>query len=366
MAIPIVSCSTDIIYDYSASPRTVQLSATAINSPTSWVWNIKSVPTGSTANIGIKGDFTDSVAVIQNPQIIIDGGVDGGYCFECIATNSSGSSDPRSNLQLSQQLVIVKTKSLQLYLPGDYSYDWGQKYIDPTLRIIESSISAEDIPPSNPSIYDDEFDGATLDTKWSWLFAGAPASGVESYSVGNSKLNVTFGPDSGVAANFGSDAHVLVQTAPNSDFTITIKMSYLSAYTNLYSPIGIFLGADTFDYANGPLLFGVSSFLSGPSTTVRIMYCYDTPSTWVNIQSRRIGGINTYLRVTWDNTLKKVRCWFSGKNLIWMPVTILGPTNCKIGNNLTRFGLVFWRGYSGVADSDREIATVKFFRVTVP
>ena len=135
MAAPIVTCLADKVESYSASSRTIQLGATATGSPTSWEWTILHVPPGSTANVGTKGNFTNGVASIQNPQLEIDGGVDGGYCIQAVATNGDGSSNPRN--QGSQQLIIVQTPGGMTLAP-DYSYDWGERYLNPTLRYLEN------------------------------------------------------------------------------------------------------------------------------------------------------------------------------------------------------------------------------------
>ena len=135
MAVPVVTCDADKVEDYSASSRAIQLGATATESPTSWEWTILHVPPGSTANVGTKGNFTNGVASIQNPWLEIDGGVDGGYCIQAVATNGDGSSNPR--ISGSQQLIIVRTEKSGLWLAPDYAYDWGERYLNPTLRALE-------------------------------------------------------------------------------------------------------------------------------------------------------------------------------------------------------------------------------------
>ena len=368
MPIPVVTCNADIALSYNASPQSVVLGATATNAPIlSWGWIMRSVPVGSTAHIGTNGNFTDGISASQNPNVTLDGKVTGGYCFECVATNATGSSKPTLDKKSCQQLVIIKTNKHKLYLPGDYAYDYGQKYIDLSIRALEAANVMEDAPPSSPSIYDDEFDGIMLNPKWAWMFAGAPTSGVESYAVSSGKLNVTFGLDSAVKANFGTEAHILAQVAPASSFTITTKINYWPYVYNT-CPVGIFLGASTYDAVNGPFLFGVAPRTPGYPNKTMALYCYTNSSTWVSVPSRTVSGINTYLRVVWNNSTQKVRAWVSndGYGTLWMPATIDGPTGCRIGYNLTRFGLVFWAGRSVANSSDRDAASIEFFRVTIP
>jgi len=148
MAIPQVVCSSDVVLDYDSSPRLVQLGATAALGPiTDWHWTILSVPPGSQAHVGAKGDFINGVAIVQNPQLEIDAGIDGGYTLQCVATNADGSSDPFADRREGQQAIIVRTQSRRLWLPGDYLYDWGERYVNPTLRLIEASLGAGGLLP---------------------------------------------------------------------------------------------------------------------------------------------------------------------------------------------------------------------------
>jgi len=152
MAIPQVTCNSDIELSYSASPQIVSLGATATGSPFSWKWTILSVPTGSEANIGTNGDFIDGIATVQTPSLSLTASVDGGYVFQCIATNTNGSSNPEIDLSNCEQQITIKTHWYQLYLPGDFSRNWGQHLIDKTFRIIESILHLHEINLSNPHV----------------------------------------------------------------------------------------------------------------------------------------------------------------------------------------------------------------------
>jgi hypothetical protein len=77
MAIPQVTCDPDIVDVYSSLPRLTTLGAVATGAPSSWRWDMLSVPVGSSANVGINGDFVNGVAVVQNPSFTAD--VDGSY-----------------------------------------------------------------------------------------------------------------------------------------------------------------------------------------------------------------------------------------------------------------------------------------------
>jgi hypothetical protein len=141
MAIPQVICSADVVLDHSASAQAASLGAEASPGPiTAWRWTILAVPEGSTAHIGSKGSFTDGIATAQNPTLLCDAGIDGGYTVQCMATNADGDSDPMEDREEGQQLVIVRTEAAGLWLPGDYSYDWGRTYLDKTLRALETHV----------------------------------------------------------------------------------------------------------------------------------------------------------------------------------------------------------------------------------
>jgi hypothetical protein len=140
MANPQVLCDADVVLAYDPLSRDTVLGADASPGPIiGWRWTILSVPPGSQAHVGVKGSFTDGVATVQNPTLVCDGGIDGGYTIQCVATNADGDSDPSVDRRDAQQAVIVRTNLQQLYLPGDYLYDWGEKYVNPTLRLLEAA-----------------------------------------------------------------------------------------------------------------------------------------------------------------------------------------------------------------------------------
>jgi len=139
MPIPRVTCGADQVLSYDASPRTISLTAVGTDSPTSYLWRILSYPAGSAIASGVKGDFVNGESTVQNPDVIIDGALDGAYVFQCTATNVVGTSKPTADKYRGQQVVIVKTKDLEYQLPGEYQYDWDQ-YLLATLRKMEQDI----------------------------------------------------------------------------------------------------------------------------------------------------------------------------------------------------------------------------------
>lgn len=140
MARPQVACGADSVVAYDASARLISLGAAATNTPIlEWKWTVLAVPPGSLAHVGVKGDFTDGIATLQNPQLLIDAAIDGGYTLQCEARNADGWSLPLVDRADAQQLIIVRTYARQLWLPGDYAYDWGSTYLSPTLRLLEAA-----------------------------------------------------------------------------------------------------------------------------------------------------------------------------------------------------------------------------------
>jgi hypothetical protein len=139
MTIPHVISNADVVLSYLPLSQSVVLGATASPGPiVGWRWTILSVPPGSYAHVGTKGSFVNGTASIQNPTLLCDASIDGGYTVQCVATNADGDSDPFIDRKEGQQAVIVRTSAHQLWLPGDYLYDWGEKYLNPTLRRVES------------------------------------------------------------------------------------------------------------------------------------------------------------------------------------------------------------------------------------
>lgn len=136
MAVPSVTCNDDVHTRYDGSTQLISLGASATGTPTSWEWTILAVPEGSVADVGVKGDFTDGVASVQNPDLLIDAEVEGTYVIQCVAANVEGFSDPDADKASGQQLIFVKSEQHLLEVPNDYIWDWGKRILVPTLKSI--------------------------------------------------------------------------------------------------------------------------------------------------------------------------------------------------------------------------------------
>ncbi|MCU0913029.1 MAG: hypothetical protein MUC88_00525 [Planctomycetes bacterium] len=288
MAKPVVTCGADQVLSYSASPRTVGLTATATGSPIYWRWDILSVPPGSTANVGTHGDFVDGVATVQNPDLEIDGAVDGAYCVQCRATNSEGESDPASDKAGGQQIVMVRTELGQVWLPPDYAFDWGERYLNPTLRALEihatahqnggydeiavATPAANAIPKANGS--------AKLD---SWITANAAAGTPSLRQLGTGATDACAGNDSRLSDARTPTTHATSHKSGGGD---SIKLDELAAptdVTTLNATIGAHgllpkLSGSSMDGLRGDGTWG-SVGTTSPLTTKGDLYTFSTVNT---------------------------------------------------------------------------------------
>jgi len=91
-----------------------------------------------------------------------------------------------------------------------------------------------DTPPASPSSYDDEFDGISLDSKWTWVNQGS-ASVI--FEASNAIMTM---PASG-----SCNLHALVQTAPNTPYRITAKIVHDAVGLTSYNWVGLLLMSST-------------------------------------------------------------------------------------------------------------------------
>jgi hypothetical protein len=91
--------------------------------------------------VGTRGSFVDGIATIQNPSFVTDAAIDGTYCFQCTATNSSGESLPDVDKGDAQLNVVVKTQRYELTLLADYQWQWGA-YNNNNFSLFEDAIEA--------------------------------------------------------------------------------------------------------------------------------------------------------------------------------------------------------------------------------
>lgn len=139
MPLPQVTCGSDYLLAYDASPRVISLSASATEGPDSYEWRVLGKPLGSVVDSGVHGDFVNGVSTLQNPTVEIDGAIDGGYTFQCVAHNHVGWSDPDADKENGQQVVRVKTMDREYILPAFNQFKFAEDLVA-TLRLIEADI----------------------------------------------------------------------------------------------------------------------------------------------------------------------------------------------------------------------------------
>jgi len=193
MAAPVVSCGPKQTLAYSASSRTIFLTANAVPAPDTYQWQMLDVPAGSTANVGVNGDFTDGAttpSASPAASFDIDGAVDGNYVLQCIATLGAESSDPTSDKAGGQTIIAVQTEDAGLELASDFQYDWGRNSQIPTLRTIEELIAKVKSSAADAlrGFLTDKIDGVT----------GLVKSVVD---IGAGNLQIQLSPDYGTAAD---------------------------------------------------------------------------------------------------------------------------------------------------------------------
>lgn len=97
----------------------------------------------------------------------------------------------------------------------------------------------EDIPPTSPTIYDDEFNTA-LNSRWAWVGAGEPNAADEKWGLENSRFNMRIASDNGGGpTNYLADLHGIQQDCPSQNFIAYTKLRFY-AYSQ-FSEAGLML-----------------------------------------------------------------------------------------------------------------------------
>lgn len=110
--------------------------------------------------------------------------------------------------------------------------DYDGKWVDPPSggTTYENAI---DEPPASPNSLDDEFDGSSLDAKWSWNNQGTSVA-----TVANDRLSIDIGAMS-------DNSSVIYQSVPAGDFIATAKVRVFSKGDSYYgSYIGVINSAN--------------------------------------------------------------------------------------------------------------------------
>lgn len=216
------------------------------------------------------------------------------------------------------------------------------------------NIIYNDPPPSSPSIYDDEFYGPALDSKWTWIRAGQPNQTapdplyIESWGVSNGWLYMS---TIGDTASFTSDAHCIVQNAPGGSWSIytKIRLTAVGGLTNC----GIFID----DGTNNNIIWHSYGYFS--TTEIRTSTDFIQAPASGNIIYRSIYGPGCYLKLSWNGTLFTIYSGVDKDN--WIKLATFTPTAWTP----SRFGLYTFAN-NAVDPSRIRHAQFNFFRFTSP
>jgi hypothetical protein len=106
----------------------------------------------------------------------------------------------------------------------------------PSWATIRGYANPFDVPPTSPSAYDDEFDGSSLDAKWT-----NPAITTRTNTISLSNSFLYLEPSEGGTGSTGKRANAIRQNSPAGSFTITAKFAD-NAPSNDDGRLGFFTG----------------------------------------------------------------------------------------------------------------------------
>lgn len=271
MAKPVVTCGADQITAYSGSAQTINLTASATESPTQWQWTMLSVPTGSSADSGSNGNFTDGVATVQNPSFDADASVSGMYVLQCLAYNGEWS-DPDSDRESGQTLIIVTTNKLALKLVNDYAWLWGKLYLIPTIRELEDKglfVNASG-----------EINAVTA----KGTPVGADKLIIEDSAAAWAKKSITISSLPSSGGGFSGREQEFTATGGDQSFALTGTPSTNANMLSGYNIIGVFRNGARLRYQATP--------------TTSLEYGYDNGANEVDCKSLTAGDIITVVYST--------------------------------------------------------------------
>lgn len=143
MAVPTIQAGAEQAWLYTALPKTVTLSGDATNTPIlEWEWRMLYVPPGSTAAVGVNGNFLNGVAKIQNPSFVCD--IVGCYVLQLKARNVDGWSDPLVDQEDGQTPVYILTEKYSIRLPGAFLWRYDGD-LNRTLTDLEAAIGGSSL-----------------------------------------------------------------------------------------------------------------------------------------------------------------------------------------------------------------------------
>jgi hypothetical protein len=198
-------------------------------------------------------------------------------------------------------------------------------------RVLRQQILGPDEPPFAPNAIDDEFDGSSLDGKWTWLDQGGMTA--EVYG-GYLKLAII---------ENSNRIRGIYQSAPSGAWTIRSKLIQDETVTNVY--LSMFAADSTTGVVRGASL---QSSNTGFITALK----YATPSssagTWTGGSSTTKHRGYGYVELVWNETTLTARGSWDGVSWVQIaqetPAT--APTIVGLGSgNITgayRYSRIAW------------------------
>lgn len=217
-------------------------------------------------------------------------------------------------------------------------------------QILNYAVNQGDTPPASPSAYDDEFDGAVLDPKWTWVHGGQPSatSGIfsEGWGVSDSRFWMRIIEDTAAYTSL-VDAHAIAQNVPVGNWSVWTKMKFLN-WGN-YNNFGLFVDNGTDNL--WVLHRWVYTTSWGLNVTAK------NPGVSFDLFARAHFNDEAYLKITWNGTLFTFYAGVDGIN--WAVMGQITPAAWTP----VRFGL-YALSYSGSAAE--RYCSFEFFRVSQP
>jgi hypothetical protein len=244
------------------------------------------------------------------------------------------------------------------------TFDTGQAYVIPGFLdcLLEGLATKafvgheEDTPPTAPSTKDDEFQGSSLNTKWSWTKGGAPASGSEVWGLNHGRLFANVEPDSGTGTPvFDTEAHVLLQSAPAGDFTITAKIN--AARLVDQNRFGIIIT----DAAESNLLQLV---MARNTTNLEVWWERREATIWTTrIDPITFPFSTGVLQLQYVSTTNRAFMLASVDGTVFANIRDTGNFHALSGWTPSKIGLLFWSFSAAGGNNFLRGASVDWFRV---
>jgi len=203
-----------------------------------------------------------------------------------------------------------------------------------------------DTPPVSPSAYDDEFEGSSLDAKWTWSLT--PNASGESITVGNGSLAVITANDGG--SDNLANAHMLYQSVPAGSWTITCKMYGVGRAD--FNRFGLFACENSSNPSNHVQL------CMGYNGGNRVRWDRKISGSWTfDQQNITYNNHLAYLRIVYTTGTTTFNFYVSPDGIAWLDFSSYAAS----GWTPARFGIIF---FPDTSTTGTYYTSVQWFRKT--